>query len=757
MTQAIERSSIKTSSDFSTQIDEIIATRKETAKKIATTKENFQVLLESLTSLNNRRDRLVARLQDKTNSAKLRSIDIESSIKQLQQQEIEFKKLYSRFGRDTLNIAVVGMAGQGKSRLLQTLTGLSKDIIPDGKHGDCTAVRSNIHHRLELGNAINIKVKFHDEESFLKEVIVPYYKDLNFDPIPKSIDELLTGNLPKLSSELSGKKVAIDKYEHLQKYYDNLPNYLSTIKGAIEEKELKNVDRATIKQYVTQDDIDDTTNFDYLAVREVDIFCSFPNLDVGKITFVDMPGLGDNKINNAENLLQALGQDIDFVLFMRMPVPIYRKTSSLDSTLYDLVNKAIPNLPIKEWSFYVVNRCSTPELDNTAVCKDFRSTVIDKDLVIDAAIADCSNLEETTANVLTPVLEYLTQNVQKLDKKYGSACQEKFRAIQKTITEKLDTLSVRSRESTASNFGYLESLYTDLFNDFYHDLGAELNELSKNISERGSQNNNFKTIIEEKIIRWIKKEFLPDIDRINTALIDSGRHQYQGAIIELFKELQVEIANPFQDVDKSLQDSLIAAKSEIAGALVKHKVFAKMNIDNPRFFNDLLDKIEAIPELEVDNLKAAIAFLQEYNVSYQAKITNIIKKSSKTHLKYIPSVWETIPGITKNKIKNNPEKYILETLRENCQKVISESQAEIKKLSLDPPKEFASMVKQFVDKAFRDPRVKDDWRKFLSYHIEEIWSDEFGFNAKDAKLEQEWMQVVDKAKQANNIDGLSFL
>ena len=752
MTQAINRSGSQTSTNFSTQIEQIITTRKKTAKKIATVEKNFQVLLESLNSLNNRRDSLASQLQDKTSFAKLKSIDLKFLINELEQQKLELKKLYSRFGRDTLNIAVVGMAGQGKSRLLQTLTGLSEDIIPDGELNHCTAVRSNIYHQLELGTTVNIKVKFHDEFSFLKEVIIPYYKDLNFNPIPRSIDELLTQELPEL---LSDGEVAKDKYEHLKKYYNNLANYLSILKDSSGEKEVKNVNKAIVKQYITQHDRSNTSNFDYLAVREVDVFCSFPNSDVGKITFVDMPGLGDNKINNSENLLQTLGEDIDFVLFMRMPIPVYRTTSSSDSAFYDLANKAISNLPIKEWSFYVVNHYSN--LGNESVCEMFEAEVKNKNIVVDTAIADCSDFEETTTKILAPVLRYLTGNIQNLDKKYGNACQEQLLNLQKKIAADLDKLSIRSQEATTNNFGVLENLYTELFNTFYNDLGIELNELSKNISQRDDRDDNFKTTIENKIEQWKKKEFLPDVAKIDRALLSHGRDQYQGAIIELFGELRVEIAKPFHDVDKSLQDSLIAAKLKIARALIKHGVFARMDSNNPKFFNELLHKIEAIPELKVENLQAAIAFLQDYNVSYQAKITNIIKELSKIHLKYIPSVWERIPGVTKNKIKNNTEKYILEILTENCQRVIDESQAQIKKLSLDPPQEFASMVKQFVDKAFQDPRVKDDWRKFLSYHIAEIWSDEFGFNAEDAKLKQEWMQVVEKAKQANDISGLSFL
>ena len=53
-------------------------------------------------------------------------------------------RLTNRLSRDTLNIAVIGRARQGKSRLLQSITGLSSDEIPDGSLEFCTGVRSDI-------------------------------------------------------------------------------------------------------------------------------------------------------------------------------------------------------------------------------------------------------------------------------------------------------------------------------------------------------------------------------------------------------------------------------------------------------------------------------------------------------------------------------------------------------------------------------------------------------------------------------------
>ena len=86
-------------------------------------------------------------------------------------------KLQIRFGRQTINIGVVGRARQGKSRLLRSLTGLSEKVIPDNRGGFCTGVRSKISHSPEQAEeyGASATVRFYSPPKFIDEVISPYY------------------------------------------------------------------------------------------------------------------------------------------------------------------------------------------------------------------------------------------------------------------------------------------------------------------------------------------------------------------------------------------------------------------------------------------------------------------------------------------------------------------------------------------------------------------------------------------------------
>jgi hypothetical protein len=137
------------------------------------------------------------RVDDLGTIGRLKEIDCSTIQRSIDTELASLNGLKSRFSRKTLNIGVVGRARQGKSRLLQSLTGLSTVEIPDGDDQHCTGVRSNVHHNSEIEEAY-AEVWFHTERSFLDEVIAPYYEQLRLGSRPRSIQEFADYELPEL-------------------------------------------------------------------------------------------------------------------------------------------------------------------------------------------------------------------------------------------------------------------------------------------------------------------------------------------------------------------------------------------------------------------------------------------------------------------------------------------------------------------------------------------------------------------------------
>ena len=766
MTHTLDPTNNETSTNFALQIEKILEKRQAIAERISTTKSNLNQLLNCLTAIINQQSDLVSGLKDRHELAKIQNVDFQELIVKLKQEQIQLQKLESRFSRTTLNIAVVGIAGQGKSRLLQTLTGLSCEIIPDGKDGDCTAVRSNIYHRPELDNTVNIQVKYHDRDSFLQNVILPYYEELKINPQPRSLDEFSTA---QLTENLSMNQVDLDKYAHLKNYQAKLTYYRHLLQQDNRQEQKINVSKAELRSYVTQDEVGDNKSFDYLAVKEVDIFCSFPKSDLGKIAFVDLPGLGDSKINNYQNLLRTLSEDVDFVLFMRMPGAIYRQTNDLDSTFYDLADSAIANLPIKQWSFYVINYY--PQLGNELGCKKFKTKIQQKNIVADTAIADCANTQEVTQNILAPVLNYLTNNLNNLDQQYAEKSQQELIKIQSQVEEKLQRVSIYTQEATTRNFGDLTTRYTNLFNELYEELHTKLTQEAKAMSHDNKSDNT-------ELAEFIQQAIENSNAELKVASVEKLAEQVQKlSFAEVFPQqlriLHANIHKPFNQVDDCLHESLETAKGKIVEILITQGRLDKIifqhsrpNKNELKSANEFFDRLlKAIPEhLEVEKLKSAITNIKNATLSYEAEIKEILDRH-KEHLDPDRTKYQ-LNNQSKNRFQllKKEAKITPETLRQTLIKaqtaVINDSKQKLLKLSADPNKKLANIIETFVEEAFLDDengKVKDDWRKFLSYYTAEIWLEEFGSDANELALKKEWMQLVEDAKNANSSNLLNFI
>ena len=276
------------------QITSILEKRRPLARKLAEVESNLKTLALALQDLDKYRSQLLSKVDDLESIGRLQEINLAAIQSSINEELGALGKLKNRFARNTLNIGVIGRAGQGKSRLLQSLSGLS-DEIPTGDRSHCTGVRSTIHHNPNVETYGEIW--FHSERSFLNEVINPYYEKLRLGVKPFALDEFAKNPLPPLHQDFSGQAEYGAMYEHFRKYHTNFEKY----KHLLREASPHRISKEQIREYVAQDAPDgQRVFFNYLAVQEAKIVCSFPNTDVGQITLIDMPGLGDTGLGDAE-------------------------------------------------------------------------------------------------------------------------------------------------------------------------------------------------------------------------------------------------------------------------------------------------------------------------------------------------------------------------------------------------------------------------------------------------------------------------
>ena len=418
-------------------ISDIISKRTTIAAEPKEKKKQLESLAAKLNQLEVQKQTILQKPRITPNLVeRLEQINFLKLIDEIIQEQQLQENLYKRFERNSINIGVIGLARQGKSTFLQSLSGLTYDDIPNSDGQPCTMIQSNILH--SEGEAYGV-VHFHSEQSFLEEVIKPYYEELGIPNPPQTLTQFRNTTLTRIPKKFEHSAKIDSLYHHLKyDYYLNFDKYANFLNS---EKCAKQISNSDIKQYVSQEyDIDgNPRNFKHLAIEKVEIFCPFPKVDLQQIALVDMPGLGDTRLGDAERMINKLSQNVDFIVFIRRPLQMGDFWGAADIYLYETVYKALnEKLPLDKWSFMVLNHAG----DNLQRCKDFENTREQKGIRVEKClIANCRNSIEAN-NVLEQIIEYLAKNIVLLDRQYMSTSLNGLKSLQSKVEQELRKLDV---------------------------------------------------------------------------------------------------------------------------------------------------------------------------------------------------------------------------------------------------------------------------------------------------------------------------
>lgn len=721
------------------KIASIIDKRRPLAQKIQGVEANLRSLSSALSHLEDHRDRLLTRIDDQNARKRLQEIDFTAIQRKINTELHTLEKLKVRFCRDTLNIGVVGRARQGKSRLLQSLTGLTAAEIPDGDRQHCTGVRSTIYHNPNV-NTYG-EVWFHSERSFLQEVISPYYEKLRLGNQPITIEDFARKPLPSLPQDLPGYAEPGAMYEHLTRYHTHLEKY----RHLLREPSPQRISRDEIREYVAQDTPDgQRIFFNYLAVREVKIFCNFPNADVGKIALVDMPGLGDTGVGDEDRMIKTLAQEVDLVMFVRMPKSSGDYWADVDVRLYDTACAALVDLPVELWSFMVLNQTSANSKngDNSNNCKDLAGTVTEKHLkVVNCLIANCADTEAAN-QVLDQALNYLVVNIISLDQQYGAFCQERLIQLHNSVnTELQKARDVLNLESQQNNWF---PLFVQLFDQLWNDLTSGLERLLRQLKEqRNQQDGDFKQQVEAAIQTCRDDPGIPSLEQIEKRRDRVGG--YPNAYYEYLNEIRAHLSQNFLLLDEALKQSLFQVKANVAQVLMSQGRLGGLTKGQKQEF--LKEMTNIIPE-NLSKLKLGFHILSEFEISYRGLIQHRIRK-------YLDGL---TPDETTLKLSASPSaKEILANLKALHGEAVYHCETALENLLCEPSQAAFAIVEEFVDRVLRAEGAKTEWRIFLEEVRSEVWQTEFEQLGERTKMRLEWLNSVEQVAAANQLNSLQFL
>lgn len=483
-------------------------------------------------------------IEDPTFAQKIELANPQQVLSQLEACIAECNRLEKRFNRETINISVVGRARQGKSRLLQSISGLPNEIIPADDGGDCTGAKSIITNSNEPIRAI---VSFYSEAEIINAVN-DYLKALNTGLVIGRLAQIPSIDLASIDKSI---KTGADKsslFGHLKKYvqfFDSYSSHLGTTLSITEPSE--------IRRYTSQYLNNNEKTYEYLGVKEVRIFTRFNYPEAGKIQLVDTIGLFDTALGLEKKMMSTLSDDSDAAILLRLPNPMGDHVDEHDNTLYNNIEKAMGQKNLNKWLFYVLNVWDANTKSGEYMFAQLNEQLGKTLRAYFVKMVDCASKKDVVSEILIPILEALSTNLVEIDNELMLTAQDMFTechsayvVLCKNISNALNSNFKQSLKSG----GMFDQLFSNDLN-----LARRLDELTSKYSDRHRECIVIKDEI-KKVLRSLRK-LCPTTEVILEKLSrgDATAHP-QVVYHNLADYTRSAISDMFEEINNSVISSL---------------------------------------------------------------------------------------------------------------------------------------------------------------------------------------------------------
>ncbi|MBQ2980145.1 MAG: hypothetical protein IJE18_08580 [Bacteroidaceae bacterium] len=498
-----------------------------------------------------------------------------------------------RVKREYLNIGCIGPWRQGKSTVISKLTNLSDYIIPRSKYLTCTGTTINVFNGNQVVWENNQYVEkdgnkavlyFHSFNSICK-TINEYLVQLGFSPMPYALtiesfvqncskcykeNSYKAGNDTELKKMLDKYLVHASEYAPLLKQKDGLSEEILNLSSIESQQKLRpyvSYYEKTDAEYELEGITTPVQKFIVLAVKKVDIFTHFlvngengPE-EVGRIQFVDTPGIGESKLEVAETLANALRSDLDIAICLRKVSNQSGIIPTDSSDFHKVLKQNTFGRNPENWVFYLYNK----EGD---VAHDILMTTFSE------VNGDLMNtpVQGRNVNQIIPgiKLKYTPQepkgnhidfiDVQREEEKL----QKYFLSI---LTEMATTISV----SDNAFYNETRDLYNKVSNLYQNIIGGSMKTISQCLPTFDDREKILKTI---KAVNnmWMANVKCPETlsENINAALVDFYKEPY-GVVLAEVLGLSPEKIKKMSDEIKKVENS---AELKIGERIAKRKQIA---------------------------------------------------------------------------------------------------------------------------------------------------------------------------------------
>lgn len=595
------------------------------------------------------------------------TIDKSDYVEKYKRLEKSIDELTQRYDKKEINISVVGKRRQGKSLLLQTISGLDGEVIPAADAGDCTGAVSVIHND-ETCEKPQVMLYFYTRDEIIDTVnqyirnisgglvsgifTLSEIKDLDKDERLSDLAEIVAERQdPRLSS----------LYEKLSKYVEHYDEWIELVEhndGTIDKfthRDMKDSEKIIefVAQHNGKEGDEKEEYYKYLAVKSVDIKCRFEHGDeVGDIVLRDTIGVGDMRAINLEtSMIQAVTEECDAAIIVKRPIEDTGDFDEEDAKVYNILKDSCDKrgYDMNKWFFYAIN--NVDKRGDGGNKKDCERTVEQiknrKGSVAcaDAYIVDISKREEVTNKLLKPMLFTLIENLPLLDKDIEDRIKTEEAEMQKAFEKFRRQCKMASEINIKTTAQNMERKKAD---EKWEALRKSLIAVQKEYKEqRNSICGEFKDSVEA-----LNPDFetglkiIPSVEQIENEISSTVRAE--DYIARAMDKLRIDLTKKFININDVLSDLVNKMKKRICDVLIDVGEFDKVVQTTPEKYKDELMKNpkytkgseygdwlgllartlrEGFPKNLDDygNIITALEFLGDFNISVRSFIMQKVR------------------------------------------------------------------------------------------------------------------------------------
>jgi hypothetical protein len=714
---------------------------KKRHSKVASLEKIRQGLAELEISLDNFQQ-MASQARTQTDEIQPEFIDLISGVvndtSHLREEIVDINLMVSnlikRFSKDTINIGVAGKARQGKSTILQKISGLSDTEIPTSNELPCTGAKSKIYHFEGRSYA---RVEFYTQEEFLKEILQAYFEKLNL-PRPILLERFREA-LPDFNSEASRDR-NLEKaiYEKLKDIHQAFPSFYHFLSKPAEVIELSQV-----SDYVTQSH----GRTKYFAVKAANVYTKFPNHDVTGLCLVDLPGL-EAAQGHEKKLIASLEQEVDAVILVKLPSAQGTQYDADDYKVIDLINDSIREINLADWLFIILNELSDgSNKPQVQLLKDNPPTTYNNSYPT-ILTANCHDIDKVEQEVFSPILAHIEQKLEGIDKRYIKALANKFARVANELSDVLKPIC-QSFATELPGLG-MDLEFSKLFKRFMDDLKVGL----------------------EDLVLAIRQEIEPLGDEFKQKVLDVCAVAKENPPISQPSELERQY-KVFGGWNRAVEEELNNLRAYLTEHLATHldaylqakideKVTAFVSRIFPQTFREVLlqDNQEGnnsrimlrvlLEQLNQDKqltLYTSFAYILKFSFAYHSHFHYRVREEMRGLETYTKAlVQEIVPNdATQDNVPEKAEEVaagLLERYQQTIYYVSKRLSSE--EMQTDPGKAIFSLVEEIKDRLIRTRDIDEqEWRPFLSQMRGKLWTEEFGRFEKEIALKRQWQQATE--------------